>query len=206
VKMETLGQVFWGRNLGNGETRRDQTMRQRLQASHFAMSWQTFLQIPALSVLLDALSLFGPKPATPGHVRGRKRCRDAQPRETGIFPKWSSTAPLSCNLYKTKLNRQPQPANSLSARLSQAQKQSLSLKGKVCIDCSLQSTSLKASMAVSDYTLNHPELGSIIGFARGDDVVQFRGIPFASVPGRFRQSILRAGPLPSQPFDARQSG
>ncbi|RKK10007.1 hypothetical protein BFJ68_g8812 [Fusarium oxysporum] len=61
-------------------------------------------------------------------------------------------------------------------------------------------------MAVSDYTLKHPELGSIIGFARGDDVVQFRGIPFASVPGRFRQSILRAGPLPSQPFDARQSG
>nr|RBQ86131.1 hypothetical protein FVER53263_12978 [Fusarium verticillioides] len=61
-------------------------------------------------------------------------------------------------------------------------------------------------MTVSDYTLNHPELGSIIGLARDDDVVQFRGIPFASVPGRFRQSILRAGPLPSQPFNARQPG
>ncbi|KAF5231643.1 hypothetical protein FANTH_13310 [Fusarium anthophilum] len=61
-------------------------------------------------------------------------------------------------------------------------------------------------MTVSDYTLNHPELGSIVGLARDDDVVQFRGIPFASVPGRFRQSILRAGPLPSQPFSARQPG
>ncbi|KAF5568073.1 triacylglycerol lipase V precursor [Fusarium phyllophilum] len=61
-------------------------------------------------------------------------------------------------------------------------------------------------MTVSDYTLNHRELGSIIGLARDDDVVQFRGIPFASVPGRFRQSILRAGPLPSQPFSARQPG
>ncbi|KAF5712487.1 triacylglycerol lipase V precursor [Fusarium mundagurra] len=61
-------------------------------------------------------------------------------------------------------------------------------------------------MTVSDYTLNHPELGRIIGLARDDDVVQFRGIPFASVPGRFRQSILRAGPLPSQPFNARQPG
>jgi hypothetical protein len=92
------------------------------------------------------------------------------------------------------------------ARLSQAQKQYLSSKTKVCIYRCLQSTVLKVNMTVSDYTLNHPELGSIIGFARGDDVVQFRGIPFASVPGRFRQSILRAGPLPSQPFNARQPG
>jgi hypothetical protein len=61
-------------------------------------------------------------------------------------------------------------------------------------------------MTVSDYTLNHPELGNIIGFARDDDVVQFRGIPFASIPGRFRQSIVRGGQLPSQPFDARQAG
>ncbi|RKL27242.1 hypothetical protein BFJ72_g13269 [Fusarium proliferatum] len=61
-------------------------------------------------------------------------------------------------------------------------------------------------MTVSDYTLNHQGLGSIIGLARDDDVVQFRGIPFASIPGRFRQSILRAGLLPSQPFSARQPG
>ncbi|KAF5681419.1 triacylglycerol lipase V [Fusarium denticulatum] len=61
-------------------------------------------------------------------------------------------------------------------------------------------------MAVSDYTLNHPELGSIVGLARDGDVVQFRGIPFASIPSRFRQSNLRAGPLPSQPFNARQPG
>ncbi|KAF5540165.1 triacylglycerol lipase V precursor [Fusarium mexicanum] len=61
-------------------------------------------------------------------------------------------------------------------------------------------------MTMSDYTLNHPDLGSIIGLARDDAVVQFRGIPFASVPGRFRQSIRREGPLPSQPFSARQPG
>ncbi|KAG5746320.1 hypothetical protein H9Q70_010987 [Fusarium xylarioides] len=61
-------------------------------------------------------------------------------------------------------------------------------------------------MTVSDYTFNHRELGSITGLARDDDVVQFRGIPFASIPGRFRQSVLKAGRLPSQPFSARQPG
>ncbi|KAK0390698.1 hypothetical protein NLU13_0201 [Sarocladium strictum] len=61
-------------------------------------------------------------------------------------------------------------------------------------------------MPASDYHLSHPQLGNLIGFARDEDVVQFRGIPFASVPGRFRQSVLRAEKLPSQPFDARQSG
>ncbi|KAG5759945.1 hypothetical protein H9Q72_011931 [Fusarium xylarioides] len=61
-------------------------------------------------------------------------------------------------------------------------------------------------MTVLDYTFNHRELGSITGLARDDDVVQFRGIPFASIPGRFRQSVLKAGRLPSQPFSARQPG
>jgi hypothetical protein len=67
-------------NLGNGETN-DTT------------ETSSYLQVPYAKC---ALSLFGPKPARPGHVRGkRKGCRDAQPRETGIFPKWPSAAPLS---------------------------------------------------------------------------------------------------------------
>jgi hypothetical protein len=61
-------------------------------------------------------------------------------------------------------------------------------------------------MAVSDYLLSHAELGDITGITRGDDIVQFRGIPFASIPGRFRQSVLKQGRLSSQTFDARQPG
>ena len=56
-----------------------------------------------------------------------------------------------------------------------------------------------------DYHLDHPILGPIIGLARGSDVVQFRGIPFASISARFRQSVL-AESLPSEPFDARIPG
>jgi len=58
---------------------------------------------------------------------------------------------------------------------------------------------------MESYYFEHRQLGSLIGLARGDDVVQFRGIPFASIPARFRQSQL-LGSLPQQPFDARQPG
>ncbi|KIW21644.1 hypothetical protein PV08_02224 [Exophiala spinifera] len=51
----------------------------------------------------------------------------------------------------------------------------------------------------------HPALGTLVGISRGDDIVQFRGIPYAEVPARFRQSILRPR-LPKEPFDARQPG
>lgn len=51
------------------------------------------------------------------------------------------------------------------------------------------------------YTFSHEKLGTITGWQRGDDVVQFRGIPYADIPGRFRQSVMRSK-LPTQPFDA----
>ncbi|KAI0477064.1 Alpha/Beta hydrolase protein [Xylariaceae sp. FL0804] len=56
-----------------------------------------------------------------------------------------------------------------------------------------------------DYSLSHDQLGEVIGRARGPDIVQFRGIPFAAIPARFRQSIVRET-LPVQPFDAREPG
>ncbi|XP_014553792.1 hypothetical protein COCVIDRAFT_40218 [Bipolaris victoriae FI3] len=56
-----------------------------------------------------------------------------------------------------------------------------------------------------EYRLENKDLGQLIGLARGDDVVQFRGIPFATIPARFRQARLLES-LPQQPFDARRSG
>lgn len=58
---------------------------------------------------------------------------------------------------------------------------------------------------MSLYTFHHPTLGEIYGVKRGHDVVQFRGIPFASIPARFRQSVLTTS-LPHQPFDATKPG
>ncbi|KAM0275751.1 hypothetical protein ACHAQH_007437 [Verticillium albo-atrum] len=58
---------------------------------------------------------------------------------------------------------------------------------------------------MGDYHYKHDELGEVIGLLRGNDVVQFRGIPFATIPARFRQSSTNEK-LPSQPFDARQPG
>ncbi|KAF2444599.1 alpha/beta-hydrolase [Karstenula rhodostoma CBS 690.94] len=55
------------------------------------------------------------------------------------------------------------------------------------------------------YGFQHSQLGNLTGIARGSDVVQFRGIPFAEIPGRFRQARLLES-LPQQPFDARRSG
>ncbi|KAL6248661.1 hypothetical protein RBB50_004916 [Rhinocladiella similis] len=51
----------------------------------------------------------------------------------------------------------------------------------------------------------HPVLGTLVGVPRGDNIIQFRGIPYADIPARFRQSILRSQ-LPEEPFDARQPG
>lgn len=39
-------------------------------------------------------------------------------------------------------------------------------------------------------TFHHADLGSMTGLITPDNVVQFRGIPFATVPARFKQSIL----------------
>lgn len=55
------------------------------------------------------------------------------------------------------------------------------------------------------YLFKHARLGDILGLARGSDIVQFRGIPFASIAARFRQAHLLES-LPQNPFDARKPG
>jgi carboxylesterase type B len=50
----------------------------------------------------------------------------------------------------------------------------------------------------------HSLLGEIVGVHRGD-VVRFSGIPYASIPSRFRQSVMNTA-LPSRPFDATSNG
>jgi carboxylesterase type B len=69
-------------------------------------------------------------------------------------------------------------------------------------------TSMISAIAAIDapcYKLAHPSLGDINGISRGSEVVQFRGIRYASIPGRFRQSVLRTS-LPQEPFDAIEPG
>ncbi|KIA75816.1 hypothetical protein HK57_00430 [Aspergillus ustus] len=62
-----------------------------------------------------------------------------------------------------------------------------------------------STTAPKEFTFEHAKLGELKGWHRQGDIVQFRGIPFASIPGRFRQSVLRHA-LPTQPFDATQPG
>jgi len=59
--------------------------------------------------------------------------------------------------------------------------------------------------ALQSYDHQHELLGEIKGITRGDEIVQFRGIPYASIPARFRQSKL-VEQLSQQPFDATQPG
>lgn len=40
------------------------------------------------------------------------------------------------------------------------------------------------------HTFHHAELGPMTGLVSPENVVQFRGIPFASIPARFKQSIV----------------
>lgn len=40
------------------------------------------------------------------------------------------------------------------------------------------------------FTFEHPELDSMTGIVTPDDVVQFRAVPYASVPARFKQSVI----------------
>ncbi|KAF3048341.1 hypothetical protein E8E12_011706 [Didymella heteroderae] len=42
----------------------------------------------------------------------------------------------------------------------------------------------------STYTFDHPELGSLTGIIQPHNVVQFRAVPYATVPARFKRSIL----------------
>ncbi|KPI43767.1 Lipase 3 [Cyphellophora attinorum] len=58
---------------------------------------------------------------------------------------------------------------------------------------------------MTEYVHKHHDLGEFRGLRRGDDVVQFRGIPYADIPGRFFQAQLRTK-LPQTPFDATRPG
>ena len=40
------------------------------------------------------------------------------------------------------------------------------------------------------YTFQHPELGSITGVITPSNVVQFRAVPYATIPARFARSVL----------------
>jgi hypothetical protein len=62
-----------------------------------------------------------------------------------------------------------------------------------------------AAVKPSKIDFEHEQLGHIVGWTRGTDVVQFRGLPYALIPGRFRQSALNTK-LPSQPFLATNPG
>jgi carboxylesterase type B len=61
------------------------------------------------------------------------------------------------------------------------------------------------SETITLFSYRHSVLGELHGTRRGSDIVQFRGIPFADIPARFRQSVLRTT-LPQEPFDATQPG
>ena len=68
-------------------------------------------------------------------------------------------------------------------------------------------TMTKSKQATAEpmkFTYQHEQLGTLTGWQLGN-VVQFRGLPYATIPGRFRQSQLRHS-LPTQPFDATNPG
>ncbi|KAH7143498.1 Alpha/Beta hydrolase protein, partial [Dactylonectria macrodidyma] len=53
------------------------------------------------------------------------------------------------------------------------------------------------------HVVNHPTLGRIEGISLEDEgVVQFRGIPFGSIPGRWKHPVLLHGKLSTRTFDA----
>lgn len=57
----------------------------------------------------------------------------------------------------------------------------------------------------SSYTFYHPELGSMTGIIQPDNVVQFRAVPYASIPARFKRSILLET-LPADKSDITEHG
>jgi hypothetical protein len=64
---------------------------------------------------------------------------------------------------------------------------------------------LQAPVKPSRSIFKHGELGTIVGWERQSNIVQFRGVPYATIPGRFRQSVRRRD-LPCQPFLATSLG
>ena len=62
---------------------------------------------------------------------------------------------------------------------------------------------MSSMTSFSDYNFSHPQLGELKGRVSSDtpDVVQFRSLPYATVPARFKPSIL-LGRIPPH-FDSR---
>ena len=52
--------------------------------------------------------------------------------------------------------------------------------------------------SIKKFKFSHPLLGELHGRLCIDGVVQFRGIPFARIPGRFRQAALADQLLPEE--------
>jgi hypothetical protein len=52
------------------------------------------------------------------------------------------------------------------------------------------STAPQVLQEARTFTFNHLDLGPMTGVVSPDDVVQFRAIPYATIPGRFRRSVL----------------
>jgi len=40
------------------------------------------------------------------------------------------------------------------------------------------------------FTFHHADLGPMTGIVTPDNVVQFRAVPYATIPARFKQSVL----------------
>lgn len=55
------------------------------------------------------------------------------------------------------------------------------------------------------YNFHHAKLGSMTGLVTPDNVVQFRAIPYATIPARFKKSIL-LNHLPDQHKDYTAHG
>lgn len=47
----------------------------------------------------------------------------------------------------------------------------------------------EAASRNEEFTFTHPGLGSLTGVTRSASVIQFRSIPYARIPTRFRQSV-----------------
>jgi hypothetical protein len=45
------------------------------------------------------------------------------------------------------------------------------------------------------FTFHHAELGEMTGIIAPDKVVQFKAVQYATIPARFKQSVLLEAPL-----------
>ncbi|KAF2660803.1 alpha/beta-hydrolase [Lophiostoma macrostomum CBS 122681] len=52
------------------------------------------------------------------------------------------------------------------------------------------STAPQAPQEARTFTFDHPDLGKLTGVVSPESVVQFRAIPYATIPGRFKRSVL----------------